>query len=1297
MFVRKKFGILLYILLVNIFILPAQDIFQKFYHLTRNSGLSQSTVNCIIKDSTGFMWFGTNDGLNRYDGYSFSYYKYDEKNESSIGLGRVLVLFVDSKGRLWAGTDQGGLNQYIPDKDDFIRIQNKSLDSNSLSNNDVRGICETKKGDLWIATNGGGLDLYNPETGTFNKLDNIINHHVNCLNYDRNGNLWVGTTSGVEILDQAYEFSDKQNKSRQLKFNGNYNILSIYQDSRGIIWFGTFGNGAISYNPESEIINYYSGNNGKDDFINHGIIRCFAEDDKKNLLIGTGGGGIDKLNPATGKVQFIQSQLYNQYSLNSDIIYDFYPDDKKNLWIGTYNGGVNIIFDAKDKFGHIKSFGNNNSLSRNSVLSIREDKNNNLWIGTDGGGLDYYNPAQNVFVHYKNDPSNPNSISGNVIKSLFLDSKNVLWIGTFNEGLNSFDTNSGRFKRYHTSINGNSISANHIWDIDEDQYGRMWFASLGGGLDCYDKKTGEFKNYHHEPGNNSSLSDNYVSSVEIDKNNNIWVGTEYGGVNKMSLNNPGIFKVYNRNDSLKGSLSSNQICTIFESSTGRIWIGTLGGGISLYKEKEDKFINYTEKDGLSNNLVYAILEEKNGILWISTNNGLSKFINASEASNHPLFQNYDVSDGLQSNEFSPQAACNSSQGLMYFGGIDGINFFSPDNLRKNNNIPPIVITDFKIFNQSVDIKKQNSPLTKPISRTKIIHLKYNQSVITFEFAALDYTMPLKNKYKYKLDGFEEGWNNVGNQRSATYTNLNPGEYTFRVIGSNNDDIWNNKGASVQIIISPPFYKTWIFRSALLILVILLVLVFYKFKLNSLEKQKGILKTMVNERTSDLLHLNNILENKNQEIESQRIELLEQKEQLILNNHELENKQTQIQLQNNELEKHRHNLEELVSQRTYELELAKRKAEESDKLKMAFLSNMSHEIRTPMNAIIGFASLLNDKEITESEHQDFIHQININSESLLVLIDDILDLSRIEANQLEIKKEVFNLYHFINDMFKHYKQTEQVIGNINFLVTLNIPENKRIYTDRHRLRQILINLLDNAFKFTSKGSIELGVEEKEGVFHIYVRDTGIGIEKESLKVIFDRFRKGNDLGDKLYRGAGLGLAISRRLAGLLGGDLKAESQAGDGSFFQLILPSDLENKTENPTGFNISRPIDAFTIDLTDRLIMIVEDEKDNFLFLNGLLKRKNAEIIWATDGKNAVEMNRIHVFDLILMDIKMPEMNGYDALKIIKSESPHIPVIAQTAFARSEEELKIRQAGFDDYISKPIKPHLLFNILAKYI
>jgi signal transduction histidine kinase/ligand-binding sensor domain-containing protein/CheY-like chemotaxis protein len=1291
----------LYITLIVIIFLSgtisvfSQNSYSKFYHISRNTGLSQSTINCIIKDTTGYMWFGTNDGLNRYNGYTFQYFKHNPHNPNSLGLGRVLCMYISKDGKLWVGTDQGGLNLFNPEKEIFTHYLNTKGNLNTLASNDVRAIIEDEQGNLYIACYGGGISYFDKKTELFSSIL-LSDNNVNCLEYDMANNLLAGTLTGVEVLKNA-KIDPKPTKPEKLeKLNGIF-INTIFNDSRGTLWFGTYGIGVYSFNLIKNEWTHYNDNSNKDYRINYNIVRAFSEDSKHNILIGTGGGGINLISDQNKVTGSIQNHLNNQYSISSDIVYSLYKDDKNNLWVGTYNTGVDINFVVKDKFNHLRSFGDPNSLSKNAVLSITQDKEGNFWIGTDGGGLNKYDPKTNTFKHYLHSNTEPGTISGNVAKSLFLDKNNILWIGTFNAGLNAFNIKTETFKNYiHDNNNPNSIASNHIWDIDQDADGNLWLATLSSGLDCFNPVTNSITHYIHNSQDSTSLSDNQVSVVEIDSKGNTWIGTEYGGISMMKNKHLGKFTNFRRTDYANGSLSSNQICTIYEDSKGQIWVGTVGGGIDAYIESTGRFVTLNEEKGLPSNLVYAFLEDKESNLWISSNNGLSKFLRTSTMLEKPIFQNFDLSDGLQSNEFSPQASYKTSTGEMYFGGINGINSFIPDSLKLNQSKPPVIITDFKIFNKSVEVGTPGSPLQKSISHTKALKLNYSQSVITFEFAALDFVMPLKNRYKFKLIGFEDNWNDVGNQRTATYTNLNPGKYIFKVIGSNNDGIWNENGASIEIFVTPPYYKTWWFRITVVLLITLLIYLYYRRRLNDFETQQKKLKNMVDERTSDLLSLNKLRENQNKEIANQKSELILQKENLLNANLELEKKQIQIQQQNEELEQHRHNLQNIVAQRTSELEKAKLKAEESEQLKMAFLSNMSHEIRTPMNAIIGFSSLLADDDITDKERQDFIRLINTNGESLLVLIDDILDLSRIEANQIEIKKTIFNIFQFISDLYINYKQTKSVNKKFEFILTALIDQNRQIETDQHRLRQILVNLLDNAFKFTTQGSIELKIIELNQQFIFTVNDTGIGIDEDAIPYIFDRFRKGNENSNKLYRGAGLGLAISKRLAELLNGQLNVESTVKKGSKFTLAIPAipELAQKKVNISFSDNFNP--STKIDFKGLTILIVEDEEDNYLYLNNLLKRRNTQIYWAKDGRLSVEMNKTLKPEIILMDIKMPEMDGYEALKLIKADTPDTPVIAQTAFARIEEENKIRAAGFDDYISKPVLPLLLYNILSKF-
>jgi signal transduction histidine kinase/ligand-binding sensor domain-containing protein len=1124
---------------------------QKFYHITRDDGLSQSTVNCIVKGSQGYMWFGTNDGIDRYDGYQFIYYRHDEENLNSIGLGRVNILYTDSGKRLWVGTDQGGLSFYDPQSDQFIPIS--AIEKlYPETNNDIRDITGTGDGRIWIASYGKGLILYDPEKNEIQSIAFQLIPEISSLEYSKSGDLYIGSSHGLYKIDHALHI-DETIVPQYITELKNIPVISLYTSSTGLIWIGTYGNGAYSYNPVTKELKEYSTNGKTSPRLNHGIVRDIIEDADGNILFATGGGGLNFLHSGTNSIEYIQYRLNYQNGLNTNILYSLYRDDIGNLWIGTYNGGANILFKAKDKFGHIKSYGAEDDLSNNAVLAILEAPDGKLFIGTDGGGLDIFDPIRHHFTHIKHDPGNRNSVCGDVIKSLYFDSKGILWIGTFNNGLTAYNLDKNKFSHYtHQPGSSEGLSFNNIWDLDEDAKGNIWIATLGGGLDMYNPGKNCFTNFQNSPQDSNSISDNVISSILIDSKGVLWVGTEYGGVCKSSDPERGSFKAYNRTLN-KEIISSNQISTIFEDSHGNIWVGTIGGGLNLYDKTKDKFITYNESDGLPNNLVYAILEDLAGNLWISTNNGLSKFINGTDQPSSPVeFVNYTAGDGLQSNEFSPQSACITRQGILYFGGINGINYFDPAKIITNDHIPPIIITGFKIFNKDVDHKQPGSPIKQPISLTKEIKLSYEQSMITFEFAALDFTAPSENQYKYMLEGFEENWNDVGNQRSATYTNLNPGTYTFKVIGSNNDNIWNNKGVSLKLTITPPFYRTWVFRITLTFLIVIGILGFFRLRLHSLETHRKLLRKMVDERTKELLSLNSLLEKRNQEIQDQQEELVIQKENLIKVNEEMERNQIKIKEQNIELEEHHHNLEELVKLRTRELETAKQRAEESDLLKTSFLSNMSHEIRTPLNAIVGFSSLLTEEDLNDEEKLEFIKQINSNTEILLVLIDDILDLAKIESNQLSIVNTDVQLNEFIDELHKTFLLREP--SNFEFRVNNSLESHDLVInTDRTRLRQILINLLDNSFKFTEKGYIELGSLIRKKNLILYVEDSGIGMSGNVLDRIYERFYKIERSIEKIYRGTGLGLTITKKLVSMLGGRIHVASKEGEGTRFEVSIP------------------------------------------------------------------------------------------------------------------------------------------------
>jgi signal transduction histidine kinase/CheY-like chemotaxis protein len=680
-------------------------------------------------------------------------------------------------------------------------------------------------------------------------------------------------------------------------------------------------------------------------------------------------------------------------------------------------------------------------------------------------------------------------------------------------------------------------------------------------------------------------------------------------------------------------------------------------------EISGKTIQYTRKQGLPNNSIKEILEDNSGNLWISTAMGLSKFISATIIPDHPVFKNYDSKDGLQGNEFIKRSAYKNKTGYMYFGGSNGYTRFHPDSIKDNTIVPKIIITNFLIFNKQVANLQIDSTYLEDQDLTPQIKLRHNESVLSFEFTALNYLSPEQNNFAYIMEGFEKKWNYVKTQRFATYTNLSPGEYTFRVIGSNNDNVWNENGASVKITILPPWWKTLWFKLSLGTFIFIAFYLIYRLRVYNLKNQKKLLEAKVTSRTNELSSANLLLK-ENQE---------------------------EISLQNEELSQHRNHLETLVKDRTNELENAKKKAIEADKLKSSFLANMSHEIRTPMNAIVGFASLLNSSDTSDEKNEEYIEIIKKNSEILLVLINDILEISLIEANQLKINNSLFEANVILHELENYFqlRNTKKIdlrftIDNINKKIVLN--------TDPTRFRQIMTNLLSNALKYTDSGYIHFGYNIEYERVKFYVTDTGIGINKKDFEIIFDHFHKVETNRIKLYRGAGIGLSICKKLVGLMGGDIWIESEEGKGSTFYFTLPF----SNEILPAENKKKVEKAVYDKIKDLKVLVAEDEPTNFYLIESILKPHKAEVIWAKNGKEAVnyvKKNPDITNCIILMDIKMPVMGGFEALKKIREINKIIPVIAVTAYAQESDKFKIFQLGFTDYISKPLSPKRLLELI----
>jgi ligand-binding sensor domain-containing protein/two-component sensor histidine kinase len=797
----------------------------KIEHLSIEQGLSQNTVRSIIQDKQGFLWFATEDGLNRYDGYRLKVYRHNQLDSNSISDNFIWILYENKKGELWIGTNNGGLNRFDKENERFVQYKSDSSDPFSISNNNIRAISEDENGTLWVGTEGGGLNKFDSRLNHFIRINNLVTngffpYNIFSIIENDKESLWLGTDRGlVKFLKNKNQFFNYGISSTNL----NNSINTLYKDNDGIIWVGTVA-GVYQFNPAINKFYKYKPLSSEFNGIVNVEINSITKDKTGCLWIGSAGLGI--LLIENNSVNALSHSSSNISSLSSDHITTIAEDNMGIIWVGTTEGGINKIDRKENKFIHYKHDPfNSNSLSYSTIRAIYEDYDGTLWIGTLEGGLNRLDRKRNLYSHFKNNPQIASSLSDNTVTSIFRTKRGELWIGTWGGGLEKaeFDR-SGKvilgFKHFkNNNYDQQSINSNIVQAIYEDTKGRLWIGT-GLGLDLFDRRNNTFIHFTNRANNSNTISDNRIQSNCIleDSAGNLWIGT-WNGLNKMILpkgsENSGIddskvsFERYFWEPNNINSLSNSRIISIYEDKNKVLWIGTYGGGLNKIftnKKTGEKIIKrYTERDGLSNDIIYGILGDDEGNLWLSTNNGLSKFNPATE-----IFQSYYEGEGLQSNQFYWGACCNGRNGELFFGGINGFNSFYPLKLKFNNHIPPVYFTDFQIFNKSISIYQNNSPLKKAIEYTKEITLDYDKNVLTFEFVALDYSNPHENKYSYKMENFDKDWVLSGRRNFATYTNLDAGEYVFKVIGSNNDGIWNKNGCSVKLIVRPPFWKTWWF-------------------------------------------------------------------------------------------------------------------------------------------------------------------------------------------------------------------------------------------------------------------------------------------------------------------------------------------------------------------------------------------------------------------------------------------------------------------------------------------------------
>jgi signal transduction histidine kinase/ligand-binding sensor domain-containing protein/DNA-binding response OmpR family regulator len=1249
-----------FIVLLLMFFFPvctyAQQKNLKFEHLDINEGLSQNNVLCMLQDSRGFMWFGTRNGLNKYDGYEFKVYKNDAKNRNSISNNFISGIIEDAGGNIWVATRGGGLNKYDRQKDQFTHYKNDKINSNSVSSNILTSLAEDNQGNLWIGTEDAGLNCFDSGKNRFshythnaNDYESLGNDYVRTIFIDKLQNIWIGTYgAGLSLLNKKTgiftSFRHDEKNSRSLS---NDKVCVIYEDSRHSLWIGTDGGGLNLFDRSSGTFRSFKQVIHSHNSPSTDVVYALAEDNKRNLWIGTENEGLTIFDSSHNRFYNYQHDDQDNNSLSNNSIHSLYKDISGNMWAGTFSAGVDIFKDGI-KFIHYKHTSSPLSLINNNVLCIVQDSRKNIWVGTDGGGLDLFDPLTGNFKHYPHLPEK-NSICGNYVLNVCEDGQGNLWVGTWGDGVTVFDPVRNTFKHFkHDSANSSSLSNNNAWAIFKDRNNDIWIGTYGGGVNLYNPNDGSFSHYLYE-GNHSTVNSKKIHSIFEDDKGNLWIATDGGGLDVFNKKTKTFLNHFEHDEQIN-SLSDNRVGNISEDSIGNFWISTMAG-LNYFDPKENSFRTYTTDDGLPDNAVFGLLQDNKNNLWLSTNKGVSKF-----NLNTNSFKNFDVEDGLQSYEFKEHAYCKSNTGVMYFGGVNGFNEFYPDSIKDNKKEPPLVITGFRILNKDVPIARDSedpSPLKKNITETKEITLPYSHSIISFEFASLSYLSPKKNQYAYMLEGFDKNWNYVGNQRTATYTNLDPGNYIFKIKGLNYEGEWSSRMGVIALRISPPFWLTWWFRLAILLGIIGGSITFYRLRIKSIKTQKKHLEKLVQERTEQLAY-----------------SIDEERKARLNENH------------------------------------ARLQAEKASLAKSEFLANMSHELRTPMNGIIGFTDLVLTTDL-QNIQREYIGHVNKSGHNLLGIINDILDFSKIESGKFVIEHVPFQLDKLVEEAVdllsvKAFEKKLELICEIDPLLPMELMG------DPVRIRQILINLVGNAIKFTNSGEIVVSIKRTDDKcqksqknyqqFCILVKDTGIGIPEEKLTTIFEGFTQVDSSTTRKFGGTGLGLSIAKKFTEIMNGRLTVTSELGNGSIFSLELA--LEIAQVQSTTFVFSpKPL--------LRRVLVVDDNLTNCRLMKSIFEYLKIPCTTCNNGldaltiiKNAVAIKQ--PFDLIISDHQMPVMNGITLIKEIKRKlegQPQPFILMLSSLEKTLYQAEAGKIGIDKFLSKPVKlnelNHLLKSVFEK--
>jgi signal transduction histidine kinase/ligand-binding sensor domain-containing protein/DNA-binding response OmpR family regulator len=1195
-----------------------------FRHLTIADGLSQNVVSAIVQDRRGFMWFGTKDGLNRYDGYQFVVFRHDPFDSTSISDSEITALFEDSRGELWVGTRGGGVNRFDRARERFTQVKAGPA-------RDIMAIAEDAGGAIWVGAAGEGLFRLTTNGRREVTVDRFVHSpadasslgddRVRAVLVDRRGVMWVGTDAGLDRREPSsagrVAFTHLTVRSNTPLALIDTAVTSLYEDSRDRLWIGSVPGVSAFDSARTTIRHYY--HRYRTFRYGWGIAVGLVEDPTGQLWVSTI-SELMRLDPSTGVFTYFRHDPLNPESMN-DLPTRVYRDRSNVIWVGSNGYGINTYDPKSNRFQTFRRPENWPSrLSGFSVYTLFEDLSGTLWI--DAGLLYRWNRTTGELRSFESNSNRPNDFGNVAVWSIVEDPPGSLWAASVS-GLYHYEIAAGRFRQYrYDPADSAGLPEQSVYDVFRDRAGVIWAVTENFLVKLVDPERGRFQHFRHKE-RLTARQWIFPSTIQ-DSTGALWLGSDQG----LARFDPktGTFRHFRHDPRVAGSLSHDAIRSILpdpRQPNRYLWVGTAGGGLNRLDIDSGTFVHFTERDGLPNDVVYAVLADSSGRLWLSTNKGLSRFDPGSRQ-----FRNYDVNDGLQSNEFNSGAAFKSRSGEMFFGGIYGFNYFRPEAVHDNPNVPAVVITGFRRGNRSETVRDSGTVLRTTISETDTLRLAYRDAVLTFEFAALEYSAPAKNRYAYRMLGFNDAWIESGSVRAATYTNLPPGDYVFQVRASNNDGVWNEQGASLAILITPPWWRTWwayAFYAAL------------------------VLAALYGARRSEL----NRLRLKNR-LEIERVEA----EQL----------------------------------------------RELDRARSRLFANVSHEFRTPLTLTMGplddlRAGLHGPLSPSATEQVDLARR---NAGRVLDLINEILELARAESGRETVHARRVDLGAFVTSVargFTPLAERKAIAYEIQ-----SAAEPVIIYGDPDHLDRALSNLLSNAFKFTPDGgAVRVSVTADESSARIVVRDSGPGIPKGDLDLIFDRFHRARSA--RTQPGTGIGLALARELVLLHGGSITVASEEGFGSTFTITLRTGRAHLApDQVVDDGVAPPLTARLgaappLPYLPPAIPNAEGESDDEDATTVLVVDDNAEVrsyvkqhlvsryrvLEATNGADGLEMARRALPDLVLSDVMMPVMGGYALCRALKADpdTDFIPVILLTARAEAEDKLAGLTEQADDYLTKP--------------